>query len=353
MRDFGAGESFGTPYGPPYGHYDRGGNHVWGRPHEEPPAPGPDIAGYGPAPHLAGYGPAPDLAGYGGPGGLLDASWDPAEELASLLQDAVAAERDTPPSPQQRPQEPDHPLDRDLVDHDTLGRSPLDRDRPGHPPPEPGLIDPVLLDPDPLGRDPLAGLAQITADLPPIRRPAVPGHRKDRVRTVGWVPTVSYSIAALATVLVSMVSVFGGVIAYDPLRHIAEARTSADAVKWWPLLVYGPWLVASLSILRAAVHQRRAAHSWIVVLLFSLTAMLLCVAEAPRTFTDTAAAALPTVASLACFHQLVRLITLTRPPRRRTRRRRVPRPSAGTGRTAGHPLGAHLPRQAHGAKRVL
>ncbi|WP_374984673.1 DUF2637 domain-containing protein [Streptomyces fradiae] len=344
MRDFGAGDPYGTPYGPPYGHYDRSGNQVWGRPHEEPPAPRPD---------LARYGPAPDLAGYGGPGGLLDASWDPAEELASLLQGAIAAERDTPPPPQRPPQEPDHPLDRDLPDHDPLGHSPLDRDRPGHPPLDPGLLDSSLLDPDPLGREPLAGLAQITADLPPVRRSAAPGHRKDRARTIGWVPTVSYSIAALATVLVSMVSVFGGVIAYDPLRHIAEARTSADAVKWWPLLVYGPWLVASLSILRAAVHQRRAAHSWIVVLLFSLTAMLLCVAEAPRTFTDTAAAALPTVASLACFHQLVRLITLTRPPRRRTRRRRVPRPSTGVGRTAAHPLGTHLPRQTHGGKRVL
>ncbi|AOT62364.1 DUF2637 domain-containing protein [Streptomyces rubrolavendulae] len=349
MRDFGAGESYGTPYGPPYGPYDRGGNQVWGRPHEEPPAPRPDLAGYGPAPHLAGYGPAPDLARYGGPGGLLDASWDPAEELASLLQDAIAVERDTSPPPP--PQEPDHPLDRDLPDRDPLGTPPPDRDRPGHPPLDPGLLDPGLLDPDPLGRAPLAGLARITADLPPIRRSAAPGHRKDRARTIGWVPTVSYSIAALATVLVSMVSVFGGVIAYDPLRHIAEARTSADAVKWWPLLVYGPWLVASLSILRAAVHQRRAAHSWIVVLLFSLTAMLLCVAEAPRTFTDTAAAALPTVASLACFHQLVRLITLTRPPRRRTRRRRLARPAAG--RTAAHPLGTHLPRQAHGGKRVL
>ncbi|WP_189533385.1 DUF2637 domain-containing protein [Streptomyces roseolilacinus] len=289
MRDFGAGESFGNPYG----FHERTGTQAWARSPEDPTVP------------------QTDLSGYGGPGGLLDSSWDPAEELASLLQDAVAAERNPPP-PVHRPED-DYPLDL----------------------------------------DPLPGLTQITADLPPLHRAPGPGHRKSRRITIGWVPTVSYSIAAVAAVLVSMVSVFGGVIAYDPLRHIAEARTPADVVNWWPLLVYGPWLVASLSILRAAVHQRRAAHSWIVVLLFSLTAMLLCIAQAPRTFTDTAAAALPTVASLACFHQLVRLITLTRPPRRPTRGRRVPRSAVRPGHAATQPPGVHLPRQSSAGKRVL
>ncbi|MFV2121419.1 DUF2637 domain-containing protein [Streptomyces sp. Act-28] len=284
MRDFGAGESFGTPYG----FYDRTGAQAWVP--EEPAVP------------------RADLPGYGGPDSLLDSSWDPAEELASLLQGAIAAERNAS-SPATRPEDEDHPLDH----------------------------------------DPLTGPTQITTDLPPARRPAGPGHRKTRRITVGWVPTVSYSIAAVVTVLVSMVSAFGGVIAYDPLRHIAEPRTPANVVNWWPLLVYGPWLVASLSILRAAVHQRRAAHSWVVVLLFSLTAMLLCVAQAPRTLIDIAAAGLPTVASLACFHQLVRLVTLTRPPRKPTRGRRVLRPA----RTTIGPLGVHLPRQSFPGKRVL
>lgn len=283
MRDFGAGESFGNPYG----YHDRTGTQAWARSPEDPTVP------------------QTDLSGYGGPGGLLDSSWDPAEELASLLQGTITTERNLPP-PVRHPEDDGYPL----------------------------------------AHDPLAGLAQITADLPPVRRAAGPGHRKTRRIAISWVPTISYSIAAAATVLVSMVSVFGGVVAYDPLRHIAKPRISADVVNWWPLLVYGPWLVASLSILRAAVHQRRAAHSWIVVLLFSLTAMLLCVTQAPRTFTDIAAAALPTVASLACFHQLVRLITLTRPPRRPTRGRRVLRPSAP-------PVGIPPPRQSTDGKRLF
>lgn len=90
----------------------------------------------------------------------------------------------------------------------------------------------------------------------------------------------------------------------------------------WPLLVYGPWTVASLSILRTALHRRRAVHSWFIVLLFSSVAIMLCVAQADRTFTGIAGASLPALASLACFQQLVRQITLTLPPRQGTRRHR-------------------------------
>lgn len=226
--------------------------------------------------------PRADLHGVDQSGGFLESSWDPTEELAFLLQDAMASERHTPPSSGQQP----------------------------------------VVSAPPLNADGTAGLTQITPDLPPVRSPG-PGHRKSRTSNVSWMQTASYAVAAVAAALVSMVSVFGGVIAYDPLRHVAQPRTHADVVNWWPLLVYGPWVVASLSILRAALHRRRAAHSWLIVLFFSLTAMLLCVAQAPRTFTDVTAAVLPTAASLACFHQLVRLITLTRPPRRAARRRRI------------------------------
>lgn len=129
-------------------------------------------------------------------------------------------------------------------------------------------------------------------------------------------------MAALAAVIAASVSLFGGMVAYEPLRLAAVTRTRGSVVSWWPLLVYGPWLVASLAVLRAALHQRRAVHSWAVVLLFSAIAMLLCVAEAPRTVSDAAAAALPGLASLVCFQQVIRQITLTRPPRRAVPRHR-------------------------------
>ncbi|MER5752353.1 DUF2637 domain-containing protein [Streptomyces sp. NPDC002088] len=208
--------------------------------------------------------------------------WDPVEELTYLLQDAATA--------------------------DQAGAVPPPRSEPSADAGFPG--------------DPMDNLVQITAELPPIRRFSA-GHRKVRARKLRftWLQTVSFVIAAVAAVIVSMVSVFGGMVAYAPLRHIASG-TQGGTVPWWPLLIYGPWMVASLSILRTALHQRRALHSWCVVLLFSSLAMMLCVAEADRTFTSIAAAALPAVASLACFQQLVRQITLTRPPRQRISRHR-------------------------------
>jgi hypothetical protein len=210
-----------------------------------------------------------------------DAGWDPVEELAYLLQEAVPAEQAaTAPPPR------------------------------GEPSPDGDLADSM------------ENLAQITAQLPPIQRSAA-GHRKIRVRKLRltWLQTGSFVIVAFVAVIVAMVSVFGGMVAYAPLQNITSG-TKSGMIPWWPLLVYGPWMVASLSILRAALHQRRAMHSWFIVLMFSSVAMMLCVAQAERTFIGISGAALPALASLACFQQLVRQITLTMPPRQRTSRHR-------------------------------
>ncbi|MBC2906881.1 DUF2637 domain-containing protein [Streptomyces cupreus] len=212
-----------------------------------------------------------------------DPAWDPAEELAYMLQDALAGERAStaPPVPDEVPATT----------------------------PPPG--------------SPLRNLQDITAELPPLT--AVPrSHRKLREpRRVSGLRTLSYLIAALAMVVTSMVSVFGGMATYEPLRQIAVFHTRSGAASWWPLLVYGPWLVAALSILRATLHRCRAIHSWVVVLLFTSVAVLLCVVHAGGSITDAAAAALPSCAALACFQQLVRQITLTRPHRRTRPRHRL------------------------------
>ncbi|GAB7109061.1 DUF2637 domain-containing protein [Streptomyces phaeofaciens JCM 4814] len=210
-----------------------------------------------------------------------DTGWDPVEEMAYLLQDAVAGERATTvPPPRSEP---------------------------------PSGVD---------FTDPLENLAQITAQLPPIRRSSA-GHRKTQVRKLRfkWLQTGSFVIVVFLAVIVAMVSVFGAVAAYEPLQRITS-DAKGGSIAWWPLLVYGPWIVASLSILRTALHQRRALHSWFVVLIFSSVAMMLCVTQAERTFAGIAGAALPAIASLACFQQLVRQITLTLPPRKSTSRHR-------------------------------
>ncbi|WP_258564978.1 DUF2637 domain-containing protein [Streptomyces sp. WELS2] len=203
-----------------------------------------------------------------------DAYWDPAEELASLLQGTAPADQPaTVPPPRTEP--------------------------------APGLDFP----------DPMEELARLTGQFSPGRRPpAGAAHRKRRVpgNHIKWMRAGSFAIAALVAVLVAMVSVFGGMAAYGPLRH-ATSGVNGGMIAWWPLLVYGPWMAASLSILRNALHQRRAVHSWCIVVLFSSVAMVLCVAQADRTVTGVAGAALPALASLACFQQLIRQITLTLP----------------------------------------
>jgi hypothetical protein len=215
-----------------------------------------------------------------------DAAWDPAEELAWMLRDAI---------------------DEDL--HDDLHRIPGPRDE------ESALT--------PAGGTPLGNLQEITAELPPLR-PAPRGHRRiPERRRAGALQTMSYLVAALAAAIASAVSFFSGMVACDPLRVVAAARVPGSVVPWWPLLVYGPWLVASLSVLRAALHRRRAVHSWCTVLVFSAITILLCVLQAPKTLLDTIAAALPGLASLACFQQAVRQITLTRAPRKSIPRHRT------------------------------
>ncbi|WP_374222679.1 hypothetical protein [Streptomyces spinoverrucosus] len=181
---------------------------------------------------------------------------------------------------------------------------------------------------------PLGNLQEITAELPPLRD-SPKGHRKPRERGgMNAFRAASRVMAALAAVIACGVSFFGGLAVYEPLR-LSVSRTHNGIVSLWPLLIYGPWLVASLSVLRAALHQRRAVHSWCVILFFSSAAMLLCVAQAPRTVVDTVTAALPGLAALACFQQLVRQITLTRPPRRTLPRHRSRPPSPATDEPGG------------------
>ncbi|WP_217145998.1 DUF2637 domain-containing protein [Streptomyces sp. AC627_RSS907] len=240
-----------------------------------------------------------------------DPGWDPAEELAFLLQDAMEQQSSVP------------------QETETSAFAPA-----------PGT--------------PLSNLQEITAELPPLRESPTSHRRIRRGRKVSRLRATSLSLAALAAVIAASVSLFGGMVAYESLRLAAAPRTRGSVVSWWPLLVYGPWLVASLAVLRSALHQRRAVHSWSVVLLFSTIAMLLCIAQAPRTLSDSAAAALPGLASLLCFQQIVRQITLTRPPRRavpRHRQRPVPAPGDEAADTAARDAAGRdplsLPQQRH------
>ncbi|WP_328538092.1 DUF2637 domain-containing protein [Streptomyces sp. NBC_00344] len=153
---------------------------------------------------------------------------------------------------------------------------------------------------------------------PPFPRAGSHHHRKQRAprfrRPAGWswVRMVSFALAALTAVIVAMVSAFGAVVSYDPLRVIAASAVPEDLARCWPLLIFGPWLVASLCVLRATLHHRPAPQSWALVVLFSALAAVLCVSHADRTLAGISVACLPPITALTCFHQLVRQLTLTR-----------------------------------------
>ncbi|MFH0241070.1 DUF2637 domain-containing protein [Streptomyces sp. HK10] len=291
-------DPYGTPAGPDPDRY-RAGVHPdfdpWFVPERRAPAP-PDVD-------------------------VIDPSWDFEAELAKLLQDSGHA----PHLPHGREHDPPHARPR-----------PSEQARGvAHTGPEPPADETTRvlrrLDAGETGeaghpggdRAPARRAGRSAAERRHRRRRRTP-HRPE----LSLLHVFSYAVAALTAGIVAMVSVLGGLVSYDPLRLLAGPAVPADLARWWPLLIYGPWLAGSLSILRATVLRRRVRHSWAVVILFSAVAVVLCVAHAPKTLTGVAAAGLPPITALACFHQLVGQITLTQ-PRHALPRRPAPPPQRG------------------------
>ncbi|OPC77870.1 hypothetical protein B4N89_37035 [Embleya scabrispora] len=142
----------------------------------------------------------------------------------------------------------------------------------------------------------------------PARQPATGATALDRL---------SHTMVAATIVLVTTISLLGAAVTLEPLRH--AAATERGTARWWPVLVHGPWIVACLSIVRSSLHYHRAVHAWIVAITFAGLSMALAVTDAPKNPHGIVTATLPAIAMTACLHQLVRQITLTRPPRRTNR----------------------------------
>lgn len=157
------------------------------------------------------------------------------------------------------------------------------------------------------------------------RTPTTPKPVRQTVTGAPVLDRLSYTMVVTIVVLVATISLLGAAVTLEPLRH-AAATEHGLAARWWPVLVHGPWIVACLSILRSSLHHHRAAHSWIMSVTFAGLSMALAVADAPKNVHGVVVAALPAIAITACLHQLVRQITLTRPPRRTNRspRRHIP-----------------------------
>lgn len=162
-------------------------------------------------------------------------------------------------------------------------------------------------------------------------------HRKDRPLErikqhpvdLSWRRALSAFAVTLTALIVVLVSLLGAQASYPPLYDLARDTAPPGVAHAWPLLIYAPWLAATLSILRTRAYRRRSVHSWLVVLFFAAVASLLCVAAAPATPVSVAVAGLPPVTALLCFHQLVRQLDLTAVPPTASRHAR---PARGTHR---------------------
>ncbi|WP_328868874.1 DUF2637 domain-containing protein [Streptomyces sp. NBC_00287] len=92
---------------------------------------------------------------------------------------------------------------------------------------------------------------------------------------------------------------------YGQLTTIAQLVLPEKLAQWWPLTVYGPWFVAALSILRAAVQHQPAARSWGVLLVTSAMAVALCVSHSSRSPLAFVTLGIPPITALVCFWELV------------------------------------------------
>ncbi|PAZ14091.1 DUF2637 domain-containing protein [Streptomyces sp. SA15] len=116
--------------------------------------------------------------------------------------------------------------------------------------------------------------------------------------------TVAILIAMITTCAVTMLS-WSISYSYEQLHSIARLVVSEKLAQWWPLTVYGPWLVAGLSILRASVQYRSARRSWAVMLLSSGTAVALCIGQSPHSLLAMVIVGIPPITALVCFRELV------------------------------------------------
>lgn len=163
----------------------------------------------------------------------------------------------------------------------------------------------------------------------PAGPPTSRHRRRPRNAAPAWPRVISSLFGALTAVTVIAVCVLGWMLSYDPLQDLAFTRVPRGLSQLWPVIIYGPWLVGCLSVLRAALHGRQPIHSWVVVILFSTLATGLCVADVSRTAPNLIVAGLPPLTAVISLHQLVRQLAAApgapRPPGRGAAHRLSPR----------------------------
>lgn len=151
----------------------------------------------------------------------------------------------------------------------------------------------------------------------PPRRPASRRRPRPGAHMLSGNPRIIPVAILITTIAVCAVTMLFWSLSYSyvQLRFIALQVVSAHLARWWPLTVYGPWLLAGLSILRAAVQNRTARRSWAVMLISSGTAVVLCIGQSPSSLLGMVVVGIPPITALVCFRELVGQFSSRQGPR--------------------------------------
>lgn len=140
-----------------------------------------------------------------------------------------------------------------------------------------------------------------------------PEHRSRTARPAGRRADVMGSLLGFLTAaVVTVACILGWAISYHPLQNVALSRLPRNLSQYWPVVIYGPWMAASLSVLRAALGGRKVANSWTIILVFAGIASALCIVDTPSTMPEAVVAGLPPVTAVVCLQQMVRQLLAAR-----------------------------------------
>ncbi|MFJ8602564.1 DUF2637 domain-containing protein [Streptomyces shenzhenensis] len=141
----------------------------------------------------------------------------------------------------------------------------------------------------------------------PYRAPTVQPTAGPRNRSHAGGPRIRPTAILLTTIIVCTLAMLGWSISYsyEQLRAVAALFMPQSLARWWPWMLYGPWLAAGLSIMRASLQRRTARWSWTVIVTASVGSVALCVGNSSKSLLMMAVAGIPPLTALACFQELV------------------------------------------------
>ncbi|MFI2202339.1 DUF2637 domain-containing protein [Streptomyces sp. NPDC020192] len=165
------------------------------------------------------------------------------------------------------------------------------------------------------------GPTTIPLDIPSPRRSS---HSRRRLRQESHLldggRRVTHITFLIATVSLCAACMLGWSVCYSygQLRGIASSVLPRGLAQCWPLMVYGPWFVAALSVVRATAQRRSARRSWCIVVASSVIAVGLCISHSSHALLSLVIFGIPPVTALVCLWELVGQISTRSRPRHAT-----------------------------------